>query len=38
MSGHGLHVHGPHAHEPEHVARHGDKDRFTGMLAALMHA
>ena len=33
MSGHGFHVHGPHDHEIEHAAQHGDKDRFAGTIA-----
>ena len=33
MSGHGFHVHGPHDHELEHAAQHGDKDGFAGMIA-----
>ena len=33
MSGHGFHVHGPHDHELEHAAAHGDKDRFAGTIA-----
>ena len=33
MSDHGFHVHGPHDHEVEHVAQHGDKDRFAGSMA-----
>jgi hypothetical protein len=32
MSGHGFHVHGPHDHEMEHVAKHGGDD-FTSRLA-----
>ena len=35
MSGHGFHVHGPHDHELEHAAQHGDKDSFAGMLAVM---
>ncbi len=35
MSEHGFHVHGPHDHEMEHAAQHGDKDRFAGMLAVM---
>ncbi|NJD35171.1 MAG: DUF4337 domain-containing protein [Betaproteobacteria bacterium] len=34
MSGHGFHVHGPHDHEVEHVAKHGGDD-FTSRLAVL---
>jgi serine phosphatase RsbU (regulator of sigma subunit) len=34
MSGHGFHVHGPHDHEVEHVAKHGG-DTFTSRLAVL---
>ena len=33
MSGHGFHVHGPHDHELEHAAHHGEKDSFSGMVA-----
>ena len=33
MSDHGFHVHGPHDHEVEHVAQHGDKDRVAGSMA-----
>jgi hypothetical protein len=33
MSGHGFHVHGPHDHELEHAAQHGDKDSFAGHIA-----
>ncbi|MBL0086487.1 MAG: DUF4337 domain-containing protein [Ideonella sp.] len=33
MSGHGFHVHGPHDHELEHAAQHGNKDSFAGMIA-----
>ena len=33
MSDHGFHVHGPHDHEVEHVAQHGDKDSFSGSMA-----
>ncbi|HSV47246.1 MAG TPA: DUF4337 domain-containing protein [Ramlibacter sp.] len=35
MSGHGFHVHGPHDHELEHAAQHGDKDRFAGTIAVM---
>lgn len=35
MSGHGFHVHGPHDHEIEHAAQHGDKDRFAGSIAVM---
>jgi Domain of unknown function (DUF4337) len=35
MSGHGFHVHGPHDHELEHAAQHGDKDRFSGQIAVM---
>jgi hypothetical protein len=35
MSGHGFHVHGPHDHELEHAAHHGDKDRFAGTIAVM---
>ncbi len=34
MSGTGFHVHGPHDHELEHAAKHGDKDSFAGRIAA----
>lgn len=33
MSGHGIHVHGPHDHELEHAAHHAGKDRFAGSIA-----
>jgi Na+/glutamate symporter len=33
MSGHGFHVHGPHDHELEHAAHHGQKDPFQGRIA-----
>lgn len=33
MSGHGFHVHGPHDHELEHAAHHGDKDPFASRIA-----
>jgi len=33
MSGHGFHVHGPHDHELEHAAQHGD--RFAGSIAVM---
>ncbi|MDQ5897178.1 MAG: hypothetical protein RLZZ592_1808 [Pseudomonadota bacterium] len=33
MSGHGFHVHGPHDHELEHAAQHGDKDAFASRIA-----
>ena len=33
MSGHGFHVHGPHDHEVEHAAHHGDKDPFASRIA-----
>ncbi|MBL8362639.1 MAG: DUF4337 domain-containing protein [Rubrivivax sp.] len=33
MSGAGFHVHGPHDHELEHAAHHGEKDSFSGMVA-----
>ncbi len=33
MSGHGLHVHGPHDHELEHAAQHGDKDSLASQVA-----
>ena len=35
MSSHGFHVHGPHDHELEHVAQHGEKDRFAGSIAVM---
>ncbi len=35
MSEHGFHVHGPHDHELEHAAQHGDKDRFAGSIAVI---
>ena len=35
MSGAGFHVHGPHDHEIEHAAQHGDKDSFSGMIAVM---
>jgi hypothetical protein len=35
MSGHGFHVHGPHDHEMEHAAQHGDKDSFSGQIAVM---
>ncbi|MFZ4650085.1 MAG: DUF4337 domain-containing protein [Rubrivivax sp.] len=35
MSGAGFHVHGPHDHEIEHAAQHGDKDKFSGMIAVM---
>ncbi len=34
MSEGGFHVHGPHDHELEHAAQHGDKDPFAGRIAA----
>jgi hypothetical protein len=33
MSDHGFHVHGPHDHEVEHAAQHGNKDSFAGSMA-----
>ena len=33
MSGHGFHVHGPHDHELEHAAQHGDS--HAGQLAVI---
>lgn len=33
MSGHGFHVHGPHDHELEHAAQHGDKDSLASQIA-----
>jgi len=35
MSGAGFHVHGPHDHELEHAAQHGDKDSFSGQIAVM---
>jgi len=35
MSGHGFHVHGPHDHELEHAAQHGDRDSFAGTIAVV---
>lgn len=35
MSGHGFHVHGPHDHELEHAAQHGQKDSFAGLIAVV---
>ena len=35
MSGAGFHVHGPHDHELEHAASHGDKDGFSGLIAVM---
>jgi hypothetical protein len=35
MSGAGFHVHGPHDHELEHAAQHGDRDSFTGSIAVM---
>lgn len=35
MSEDGFHVHGPHDHELEHAAQHGDKDRFSGQIAVM---
>ena len=35
MSGAGFHVHGPHDHELEHAAQHGDKDKFSGRIAVI---
>ena len=35
MSGHGFHVHGPHDHELEHAAQHGEKDKFSGQIAVM---
>ena len=35
MSDHGFHVHGPHDHELEHAAQHGDKDKFAGSIAVM---
>jgi hypothetical protein len=33
MSGAGFHVHGPHDHEIEHVAQHGERDSFSSTIA-----
>jgi Na+/glutamate symporter len=33
MSGQGFHVHGPHDHELEHAAAHGQNDSFAGRIA-----
>jgi hypothetical protein len=33
MSGGQFHVHGPHDHELEHAAQHGDRDSFSGRIA-----
>jgi hypothetical protein len=35
MSDHGFHVHGPHDHELEHAAQHGDTDSFAGQIAVM---
>jgi len=35
MSGAGFHVHGPHDHELEHAAQHGEKDKFSGTIAVV---
>ena len=35
MSEHGFHVHGPHDHELEHAAQHGQKDSFAGTIAVM---
>lgn len=35
MSGSGFHVHGPHDHELEHAAQHGNKDSFASRIAAV---
>lgn len=35
MSGNSFHVHGPHDHELEHAAQHGDKDGFSGTIAVM---
>jgi hypothetical protein len=35
MSGAGFHVHGPHDHELEHAAQHGDKDGFASTIAVV---
>jgi hypothetical protein len=34
MSEGGFHVHGPHDHELEHAAEHGNRDSFAGRIAA----
>jgi hypothetical protein len=33
MSGSGFHVHGPHDHQLEHAAQHGEGDGFAGRVA-----
>ena len=35
MSDHAFHVHGPHDHELEHAAEHGNKDSFSGQIAVM---
>jgi hypothetical protein len=35
MSGAAFHVHGPHNHELEHAAQHGDRDGFSGQIAVI---
>jgi hypothetical protein len=35
MSGNSFHVHGPHDHELEHAAQHGDKNSFSGTIAVM---
>src|SRR5512147_1544717 len=35
MSGHGFHVHGPHDHQLEHAAQHGQTDSFAGQIAVM---
>lgn len=35
MSGAGFHVHGPHDHELDHAAQHGDRDSFSGTIAVM---
>jgi len=35
MSAEGFHVHGPHDHELEHAAHHGDKDSLAGTIAVM---
>jgi Na+/glutamate symporter len=35
MSDHGFHVHGPHDHELEHAAQHGQNDKFSGSIAVI---
>jgi hypothetical protein len=35
MSGGQFHVHGPHDHELQHAAQHGDKDPVSGRIAVM---